>query len=332
MAYDGDRVRCHLCGRWLKMVGGQHLLAAHDMTTSEYREMFHLFGNVTTVAPETRERKRRSMLAQIASGERDQSVLGNPSTPTVGRWRSLAVLRPDLMDEWHRTRNGGLDPYRIGQRTHLKVWWRCRECGHEWRVSPNERTSAGKGCPACGRRRSIAATIERNRRFQVPRQRSLAVVRSDLIEEWHPVLNGELDPYTVAARSEQTVWWRCSYRDCGREWQAVVGDRAKRALGCPGCGNRRGGERRARAEPDRSLGALYPHLLVEWHPTRNGDLDPYLIKPGSEQRLWWRCCYCGRDWQAPPLSRRRSPRGGCPTCAIRLARGVELQRAAPQAT
>jgi len=237
------------------------------------------------------------------------------------------VLHPGLMREWHPTRNGELDPYRIGQHTHRKVWWCCSECGHEWQTSPNERTSAGKGCPACGRRRSIAATVERNRRVRVPHERSIAVVRPDLLDEWHPSLNVDLDPFTIAAGSERRVWWRCSNGDCRREWQAVVGDRAKRGLGCPACGYRRGGERRALADTDRWFGTLYPHLLAEWHPTRNGGLDPYTIKPGSERRLWWRCSYCGRDWQAPPMSRRRSPRGGCPTCAIRLARGVELGRA-----
>ena len=78
MRYDGDRVQCHLCGRWFKMVGGNHTISAHDMTVAEYRELFRLNGNVSTVAPETAERKRETMLAQIASGERDQSVLGQP--------------------------------------------------------------------------------------------------------------------------------------------------------------------------------------------------------------------------------------------------------------
>jgi hypothetical protein len=30
MRYDGDRVQCHLCGRWLMMVGGSHLIAASE--------------------------------------------------------------------------------------------------------------------------------------------------------------------------------------------------------------------------------------------------------------------------------------------------------------
>lgn len=115
MRYDGDRVQCHLCGRWFKMVGGNHTIAAHDMTVAEYRELFRLNGNVSTVAPETAERKRKTMLAQIASGERDQSVLGQPSPPTVPRWRSLSALHPLLMVEWHSTRNCDVDPDNVGR-------------------------------------------------------------------------------------------------------------------------------------------------------------------------------------------------------------------------
>jgi predicted transcriptional regulator len=94
MRFDGDRVQCHLCGRWLKMVGGSHLISAHGITVVEYREMFRLHANDPTVAPETTERKRQTMLDQIARGERDQSVLGSAPPATVQRRRSLAVLHP----------------------------------------------------------------------------------------------------------------------------------------------------------------------------------------------------------------------------------------------
>lgn len=328
MRYDGDRVQCHLCGRWLKMVGGSHLISAHGITVAEYREMFRLHANDSTVAPETTERKRQTMLDQIARGERDQSVLGSAPPATVQRWRSVAVLHPRLMDEWHPSQNRDVDPYKVGQYSRLTIWWRCRHCGHDWRATPHERTFAGSGCPACVRRRRIAATIERNRRAEVRPDRTLAVLRPDLLKEWHPSRNGDLDPHKIAVGSERIVWWRCSIGDCGREWRAMVVNRTKHGtLGCRRCAHRLAGQRRARADRERSFGALHPNLLDEWHPTKNGDVDPYAIKPGSERRLWWRCAYCGRDWQAPPMSRRRSVRGGCPTCAIRMARGIELERA-----
>jgi hypothetical protein len=89
MRRDDDGVQCHLCGRWFKLVGGSHLIAAHDMTIAEYREMFRLNINVSTSAPELSARKRKSMLEQFASGSaigrsksalaRQPSAAGDPS-------------------------------------------------------------------------------------------------------------------------------------------------------------------------------------------------------------------------------------------------------------
>jgi hypothetical protein len=163
MNYDGDHVQCHLCGRWLRMVGGHHLLSAHDITLDRYREMFQLHKTVSTAAPHTSERKRATMLEQISSGQRDQSVLINPSPPTIGRWRSLASLHPQLLSEWHPSHNADIDPAQIGPHSTRNVWWRCPRCSHEWLASPHHRIHHGAGCPACGRQRSIVATIARNR-------------------------------------------------------------------------------------------------------------------------------------------------------------------------
>lgn len=155
MLYEGDRVCCHSSGRWLELVGGRHVIAADGIAVDQYRAMFCLFSNVTTAAPATPELRRRSMLEQIASGQTGQSVLGTPSLPTFWRWWSLGVVRPDVAREWHLIRGGELDPFETGQHSHRKGLGRCSDCGHEWRTSPDERTSGGKGCPPCGRRRSI---------------------------------------------------------------------------------------------------------------------------------------------------------------------------------
>ena len=88
MRYDGDRVQCHLCGRWLKKVGGSHLIAAHGITTAEYREMFHLYTSTSTIAPETAERKRASMLEQFL--KRPTRAQGaSPAWTTHGRQVAL---------------------------------------------------------------------------------------------------------------------------------------------------------------------------------------------------------------------------------------------------
>ena len=64
---------------------------------------------------------------------------------------SLLELYPDLVEEWHPTKNGNLKPsmFTIGSGT--KVWWLCKKCGHEWKTSIQSRTS-GTGCNVCFRR------------------------------------------------------------------------------------------------------------------------------------------------------------------------------------
>src|SRR5436305_2770836 len=116
MRYDGGRAQCHLCGRWLKLVGAIDIRVAHEITIEDYREMFQLLGNVSTAAPQTSDRKRETMREQIASGERVEPYDRQPTErvvpgpPTVRRWRSLATQRPELAAELHPTRNGELDP------------------------------------------------------------------------------------------------------------------------------------------------------------------------------------------------------------------------------
>lgn len=61
---------------------------------------------------------------------------------------SLANKRPDLVKEWHPTKNGTLTPNDVTFGKHDKVWWLCPECGHEWPATITNRAK-GRGCPEC---------------------------------------------------------------------------------------------------------------------------------------------------------------------------------------
>ncbi len=56
MRSDSERMQCHLCGRWYRMVGGSHLLSAHGWTTAEYRDAFLMNLTTSTVGRATSER------------------------------------------------------------------------------------------------------------------------------------------------------------------------------------------------------------------------------------------------------------------------------------
>ena len=93
LAYDSDedRVQCHLCGRWLKMVGGSHI-RWHGWTLEGYRAAFQLRGNVPTCSVGLSGRLRRSAEVRIGRevSRRHPLELGRSGRPRVGdRWRAF---------------------------------------------------------------------------------------------------------------------------------------------------------------------------------------------------------------------------------------------------
>lgn len=66
-----------------------------------------------------------------------------------------------------------------------------------------------------------------------------------------------------------------------------------------------------KATDQYNLSVINPGLAKEWHPTRNGDLNPRNVTPGSGKKVWW-ICTSGHEWQAPVYSRSRG--SGCPVC------------------
>ncbi|MGY3206322.1 putative nucleic acid-binding Zn-ribbon protein [Streptomyces sp. TE5632] len=131
---------------------------------------------------------------------------------------------------------------------------------------------------------------------------SLRLAAPQVADEWHPIRNGDLTPDSVAAGSSRKAWWLGS---CGHEWQAVVHSRSG-GCGCPYCGSRKVGY-------GNDLTAQFPEVAGEWHPTRNGDVQPDRIAPKSNRKVWW-LGSCGHEWEAV-VANRTARRSGCPYCA-----------------
>ena len=48
----------------------------------------------------------------------------------------------------------------------------------------------------------------------------------------------------------------------------------------------------------------YPHLLLQWHPTKNGTLNPKDISCSSNKKFWWKCDIADdHEWEATPNNR-----------------------------
>jgi len=141
------------------------------------------------------------------------------------------------------------------------------------------------------------------------RGRSLAETSPELAAEWDVERNAPLLPEHVAGQSHKKAWWTCR-NDPLHQWQAAPHNRFKNPK-CPYCAG-------TIASEETSLAARRPDLCLEWHPTRNGDVRPENLLPGTHRALWWKCT-SGHEWKAAVYSRVAG--NGCPYCANRIVHG-----------
>jgi hypothetical protein len=194
--------------------------------------------------------------------------------PTCSRARvkpghSLQDKFPNLISEWHPTKNGKLKPDGVSAFSEKKVWWKC-DNDHEYEMIVYYR-SRGSGCKECRKIKKGDSLMDK-----IPM----------LAQEWHPTKNGKLKPYDVIPGSGKKVWWKCNK---GHEWETTVIHRSK-GYDCPIC--RKGEKIRTGYKNvliDKNFGYYHPELINEWDFYKNGKLTPFHVTPQSHKKVWWVC-------------------------------------------
>jgi hypothetical protein len=267
----------------------------------ELAAQWHPSKNEVPVPDHVRPGTHAKVWWQCSQGHEWQAVVksrvaGN-GCPMCGGWMAtpgetdLASQRPELLMEWHPTKNGDIDPTRVSTFSNKPVWWQCR-LGHEWKVPPSQR-SIGQGCPTCSGRRVLAGFND------------LTTKNFELAAQWDLAKNGDLLPEQVAQFSNRRVWWLCSL---GHSWRTSVAHRSS-GKGCPYCAFQ------TVLPGFNDLATTHPDLAAEWHPTRNGDVQPSGVLSGTHRKASWRCSVePSHVWRADIHS--RAGQGiGCPSCA-----------------
>ena len=320
----------------------------------------------------------------------------------------LATLRPDIAAEWHPTKNA-CKPSEVFPDYHMIAWWKGATCEHEWRAPIAKRTGSAAGalCPYCAGEEALTGfndiatlcpelaklwhpiknrerTPERTsvcsmsqmylwngglsdiwtetprawmlrngyddviERFENLKKEAKALdelninedrpgfsaieigkmrtkwsryakqwfkdmsleewcltyAQPELLDEWHPVRNGDLEPKDVSRGSAKMVWWRCPH---GHEWRTRVADRTALNLGCSVC------ERNQRVyEGANDLASCKPGLL-KWYSAKNEALMPDEISDRICREVWWECPDCGVEWQRS-ANKMTSDGILCPSC------------------
>lgn len=200
---------------------------------------------------------------------------------------SITKKNPALLEEWNFQKNGSLRPEYISYASNKKVWWKCKDCGYEWKAPPSRRVK-GSSCPVCSGNKVVRGIND------------FVTTHPNIALLWNTEKNGQLTPEDFSAGSGKIIWWKCN--KCGFEWRSSIANRV-RSLGCPICSGQV-------VTYETSLACRFPEIASQWDYEKN-DFDPDEVFPSSEKKAWWKCDK-GHEWKTTVSSRTHG--NGCPYC------------------
>lgn len=156
---------------------------------------------------------------------------------------SFANSHQELMYDWDWDKNNeiGVNPYAIANHSGTNVFWKCKECNHEWKSSVNERAN-GRGCPVCAGR-IVGGEPEYKNSIWSSKYREY--FSNYMTEE-------QMKAYTPYSHSKINV--RCP--DCTEYKNIIICNLLTQGLGCR-CGD-------GKSYPNKFLYALLDQLNIEY--------------------------------------------------------------------
>lgn len=133
-------------------------------------------------------------------------------------FNDFATRQPALAMEWS-DKNASLAPDMVNEKSTVNVWWKCRECGHEWKSVVKARIK-GTRCPVCADRKVKAGVND------------LETLQPGVLREWDTEKNQDISPQTVSPHSLKYAWWICPH---GHSYREKIADRVFAGKGCKVC-------------------------------------------------------------------------------------------------
>lgn len=78
-------------------------------------------------------------------------------------FNDLASCYPDIARQWDYDKNEGADPTNVLYCSTTKYYWKCEECGYEWKSAVGGRTRDERGCPRCAIQNNVKKSIARDK-------------------------------------------------------------------------------------------------------------------------------------------------------------------------
>lgn len=212
---------------------------------------------------------------------------------SIKKKNSLLLQNPTLANEWDYEKNGDLLPEFFDNNSRHKVWWRC-SYAHSWNASIYSRNK-GNGCPICANHKVLIGFND------------LATIMPQIAKEWNYEKNTDCTPEQITAKSDKTVWWKCSK---GHEWQARISNRSH-GNNCPYCANKRV----LAGYNDLKTWCLNNNMsfLIHEFDYEKNEFDITEVSPFSGKKIWWKCSQ--KHSYLTQLTHRTQMGTSCPYCS-----------------
>lgn len=282
--------KCSICSNTTILRGFNDMATTHLTLAEEFSEK-----NLPLTAADVFAGSSKSYWWTCTNGHEFEATASNRSAAKSGcpvclhrliitGVNDAATLYPQLVGEFHPTKNNIYRLETLAPGANVLLWWKCEE-GHTFRKTLGNRTR-GKGCHFCVRRAT--------------QRRTIAKARPDLAAEWHPN-NFPLTPDDLTIGSNRKVEWLCPK---GHTYVQTP-DRRNVNYGCFMCS----GKKHIRGVNDAET--QYPEICSEWHPSKNCFKEPGDIVPGTAL-YWWKCKSNEHVTEQSIPNRVKS--GGCTEC------------------
>lgn len=154
-------------------------------------------------------------LARIADRSRGHGCPYCSSKKVLAGYNDFGSKYPELVEEWS-TKNLPLTPQMIPVNKPGMPWWKCRDCGIEFKAWISTRIK-NPSCPYCTER-----TI-------VPGFNDLETTDPKISAEWDYMKNRGKEPKQMHRSSKEAVWW---LSPSGYSWQARICERTVDGMAC----------------------------------------------------------------------------------------------------
>jgi hypothetical protein len=175
-------------------------------------------------------------------------------------FNDLETTHPDLVKQWHPTKNKEILPSHVTRGSGKKVWW-LGECGHEWEAIILNRATQGRNCPYCSKQKPFIGLNDLATTYP-------AVIPFYDVEKNNKKLN------EIMLHSNAVLWWKCSKN---HTWKQKA-DKFIKNLSCPICSNRK------TVKGLNDFTTLYPHLSKTALTSHMG-----VFSPKSKHKEIWTC-------------------------------------------